>query len=199
MRSPTLLLLACAAAGTAALKPVSRVDAVKTGAAAAFGAAWLVGPRASFAKTSRSGVDVTPMSKEEIAAAAKDLPDFSREVLLNARTERSFTGKTVNGYDWSTKSKGVWKSAISDVPLFSSNDKYDSGTGWPSFSRPIDKDHVIERIDPGDKGLPQFLQRVEVLDAKSGGHLGHVFTDGPPPTFKRYCMNAAALKFEPAE
>uniref|UniRef100_A0A7R9YCP1 Peptide-methionine (R)-S-oxide reductase n=1 Tax=Pinguiococcus pyrenoidosus TaxID=172671 RepID=A0A7R9YCP1_9STRA len=191
------ILASLAATALALRAPLSRKDALQVSVASAL--AWGISPAISSAKVSKMGVDVTPMTQDEIEKAASSLPEFSKEVLLQARTERSFTGKTINGYPWDTKEKGVWKSALSDVPVFSSDAKYDSGTGWPSFSRPIDKDHVIERLDPGDMGLPKFLQRIEVLDAKSGGHLGHVFNDGPPPTFKRYCMNAAALKFEPAK
>lgn len=70
---------------------------------------------------------------------------------------------------------GVWVSAVSGVPLFDAGAKYNSGTGWPSFFQPIDASHIIERVDPKDMGKPKFLWRVEVLDRKSGTHLGHVF------------------------
>jgi methionine-R-sulfoxide reductase len=92
---------------------------------------------------------------------------------------------TANGYKQSTKQDGVWVSAVSGYPLFDSHAKYNSGTGWPSFYQPIDAAHVIERTDPNDMNKPQFLWRTEVLDRKSGTHLGHVFDDGPKPTGKR--------------
>ena len=163
------------------------------------------GWRASAPKsaTSAMGWSLAPLSDAEINKAVKDLPDTSKGVALFASTERPFTGKALplvkGGYapDYQSKAKGVYVSAVSGLPLFSSTAKYDSGTGWPSFYEPIDPQHVIERIDPGDGGIPRQFQRVEVLDGRSGAHLGHVFDDGPPPTGKRYCMNAAALRFVP--
>jgi peptide-methionine (R)-S-oxide reductase len=101
--------------------------------------------------------------------------------------ERAFTGPT-----WNEKGKGVYVSAVSGIPLFRSEAKFDSGTGWPSFFEPIDKDHLTEIRD-----VTHGMVRVEVLDAKSGAHLGHVFPDGPAPTGLRYCMNSASLKFVP--
>ena len=106
-----------------------------------------------------------------------------------------------DGYapDFQSKAKGYYVGAVSGLPLFASAAKYESGTGWPSFFQPVDAQHVIERVDPGDVGYPPAYQRIEVLDARSGAHLGHVFNDGPRPTGKRYCMNAAALRFVPEE
>ena len=145
--------------------------------------------------------DLTPMSDADVRAAAAKLTPLQQRVLLEAGTERAFTGETVNGYKYNNEAKGTWVSAISGVPLFSSSAKYDSGTGWPSFYAPVDKANVIERLDPKDAsgGLPRAFWRTEVLDRKSGTHLGHVFPDGPKPTGLRYCMNAASLRFVPAE
>jgi len=90
------------------------------------------------------------------------------------------------------KRKGIYYSRATGQPLFSSEDKYDSGSGWPSFTRPINP-HAIIYVE--DNSL--FSRRIEVVDSLSGSHLGHVFSDGPPPTGQRYCINGAALVFVP--
>ena len=158
-------------------------------------------PLVSAAARAAAAADLTPMSDADVRAAAAKLTPLQQRVLLEAGTERAFTGETVNGYKYNNEAKGTWVSAISGVPLFSSSAKYDSGTGWPSFYAPVDKANVIERLDPKDAsgGLPRAFWRTEVLDRKSGTHLGHVFPDGPKPTGLRYCMNAASLRFVPAE
>ncbi len=109
-------------------------------------------------------------------------------VLREAGTEIPFTGELNN-----EKRKGAYYSVGCDVPLFRSEQKFDSGTGWPSFWAPINKDALVLRKENrlGD-------DRIEVLDP-CGGHLGHVFDDGPAPTGKRYCMNSIALRFVPDE
>ena len=95
---------------------------------------------------------------------------------------------------WDNHAKGIYVDVISGVPLFSSNDKFESGTGWPSFTKPIEPSAVSEKVD---RSLG--MERIEVRGAKSDAHLGHVFDDGPRPTGLRYCMNSAALRFIPVE
>eukprot|EP00216_Chloropicon_sp_CCMP2111_P006630 CAMPEP_0198234138 /NCGR_PEP_ID=MMETSP1446-20131203/225_1 /TAXON_ID=1461542 ORGANISM="Unidentified sp, Strain CCMP2111" /NCGR_SAMPLE_ID=MMETSP1446 /ASSEMBLY_ACC=CAM_ASM_001112 /LENGTH=146 /DNA_ID=CAMNT_0043914867 /DNA_START=380 /DNA_END=820 /DNA_ORIENTATION=- len=133
------------------------------------------------------------MSQEEIDQAVSKLTSLQQDVTTKGGTERAFTGQTVNGYGYDNAEDGVYVSAVGGLPLFDSKTKFDSGTGWPSFFAPVASDHVIEKKDMSIF----FMPRVEILDAKSGSHLGHVFNDGPQPTGKRYCMNAAALKFVP--
>ena len=145
-------------------------------------------PRVGRGVVSASGYDLTPLPDEDKAALATSLDPLARQVLLEKGTERASSGRY-----WNEDAAGVYVGALGGLPLFSSEDKFHSGTGWPSFVRPIDPAHVVERIDRS-----HGMVRVEILDARSGGHLGHVFDDGPAPTGRRYCVNSAALRFIPA-
>ena len=95
---------------------------------------------------------------------------------------------------WDNHRAGIYVDIVSGEPLFSSLDKFDSGSGWPSFTKPIDKQSVAEKSDP-----TLGMERTEVRGGKSDSHLGHVFDDGPAPTGQRFCINSAALRFVPVE
>src|SRR5881396_1271014 len=126
-----------------------------------------------------------PTEAELRSQLSKDQYHVTRE----CGTETAFQ----NAY-WDNHQAGIYVDLITGEPLFSSQDKFDSGTGWPSFTKPISKDKVVEKRDSSFG-----MERTEVRSSKSDSHLGHVFEDGPAPTGQRYCVNSAALRFIPVE
>ncbi len=136
---------------------------------------------------SASGYDLTPLTSAQVQELAAALTPRQRAILLNAATEAPFCSGLLTD-----KGPGIYVSALGGLPLFRASAKFDSGTGWPSFFAPFDPAHIVERED-----VSHGMRRIEILDARSGGHLGHLFDDGPPPTGRRYCLNGEALVFIP--
>jgi peptide-methionine (R)-S-oxide reductase len=137
------------------------------------------------AASSRSGYDIEPLSPARREELARGLGAEERQVILEHGTERPFCGTLLNN-----KAAGVYACRLCGLPLFRSDEKFESGTGWPSFTTPFDPDHIRE-IEDRSWGMV----RVEVRCARCDGHLGHVFPDGPPPTGLRYCLNSVSMRF----
>ena len=131
--------------------------------------------------------DLTAPTREQLRALAADLDDEQRHVLLDHGTEAPFCGGLLD-----EKRKGVFTCRLCGLPLFHAGTKFESGTGWPSFTTPFAEGHLRYIQDFG-----HGMVRVEIVCGRCGGHQGHVFPDGPPPTGERYCINSVSLDFTP--
>ena len=136
---------------------------------------------------SASGYDLTPLDAAERARLAEKLSPEERRVLIDHGTEPPFCGGLLEN-----KGNGFYACRLCELPLYRSDTKFESGTGWPSFHTPFDPAHVRE-IEDRSYGM----RRVEIRCARCDGHLGHVFPDGPRPSGMRHCLNSASLEFVP--
>ena len=176
MKSQTglsLLAVAIVAAGCGASQRTTKVDSVAPA------------PPAT-ANLSTASTNMSDKITKTDDGWKKELTPEQYRVLRQKGTERAFTGKY-----WDMKEGGVYRCAGCGAKLFTSDTKFDSGCGWPSFYAPMSGNVVAEAADHS-----HLMERAEVLCSKCGGHLGHVFDDGPKPTGLRYCINSASLKFE---
>ena len=137
--------------------------------------------------TSASGYDLRPLSTAQRDKLAEKLSAEERRVLLHQGTEAPFCGTLLNN-----KSEGIYACRLCGLPLFKADAKFESGTGWPSFTQPFDPNHVAELVDES-----HGMIRTEIRCQRCDSHLGHVFDDGPRPTRRRYCLNSVSMEFYP--
>ena len=173
---------------------VEAESAGATGAAASPARAGAPGSESATTAATATAGPATPWSGDSFKKPSADelrrrLTPLQYNVTQESGTERPFH----NEY-WNNHEAGIYVDVVSGEPLFSSLDKYESGTGWPSFTKPLDENNLTRKSDH-----ELFMERTEVRSRLADSHLGHVFDDGPPPTGLRYCMNSASLRFIPVD